>query len=133
MTIFSFSHLMFSFSKIFLIYLEKTLLFGVLWIKLEGQVAMTCWSLVQSVELSSFGRREFGYYYQMLISSGKYETFCKHKKSNFRCVINLYFFPFFIDHPVVVRRQPALFVSFNHNAPDPNSRGSSKSGKDFSI
>ena len=52
---------MLSFSKILQIHLEKILLFGVLWIKLEGQVVMTCWSLVQSVELSSFGRREFGY------------------------------------------------------------------------
>ena len=37
---------------------------------------------------------------QMLISFGKYEPSCRPKNAISSCVINLYFSPFFIDHPV---------------------------------
>ena len=36
----------------------------------------------------------------MLIISGRYEPSHRPKNAIFRCVISVYFFPFFIDHPV---------------------------------
>ena len=38
--------------------------------------------------------------YQMLINSGEYEPSSRPKKAIFRCVMSLYFSPFFIDHAV---------------------------------
>ena len=59
--------------------------------------------------------------YQMLINSGEYEPSRRPKKAIFRCVMSIYFSPFFIDQPVVSEKNTLLF-SMNRGeggGPDP--------------